>query len=142
MVLRTVPDGFISTNSAQAHGFQEVSSIMKSLGLLKFASAMLWVVDYVFGDHKLSETMKLYEAWGIKPNVKEGRFLLNEIMTGGNFGKYGKDGVMESHANGKVVFFMARMKRNWRFMTHYPSEIIWSPYAMLSHWMWKRTVKI
>ena len=52
---------------------------------------------------------------------------MSEIITRGNFGKYGKDGVMEGHEKGKVAFFMARMKRDWRFLLHYPSEIIWSP---------------
>lgn len=75
-----------------------------------------------------------------KPNEEDGRFLLNEIMSGGNFGKYGKDGVMEGHADGKLAFFLARMRRNLRFMTHYPSEILWSPYDMISHYIWKRKI--
>lgn len=105
----------------------------QSLGLLKFAFAMMWVLKEVFG---------LEEQYMIcKPNEKEGRFLLNEIMTGGNFGKYGKDGVMEGHAKGKVAFFLARMKRNWRFLTHYPSEVLWAPYAMLRHFIWKFKTK-
>lgn len=117
-----------------AKNIKNIHEILRSLGLQKFASAMMSVLKEVFG---LEEQYMICE-----PNEKEGRFLLNEIMTGGNFGKYGKDGVMEGHAKGKVAFFMARMKRNWRFLTHYPSEIIWSPYAMLIHWMWKRNVKI
>ena len=109
--------------------------MVSSLGLKRFASAMLWVVDYVFGDLKLSETMKLFETMGVKPNEKEGRFLLNEIMTGGNFGKYGKDGVMVGHAKGKVAFFFASMKHKLRFLTHYPLEVMWAPYQMLVYYL-------
>ena len=124
--------------TASAKNIKNILETLQSLGLMKFAGAMIWVISHVFANDNVNDNFFL----GIKPNEKEGRFLLNENMTGGNFGKYGKDGVMEGHEKGKVAFFMARMKRNWRFLTHYPSEIIRSPYAMLSHWMWKRNVKI
>lgn len=136
--LRQIMDYYFVLLNASTKGFsefQKVSKLVSSLGLDRFASAMFWVVDYVFGDQKLSETMKLFETMGIKPNEKEGRFLLNEIMTGGNFGKYGKDGVMVGHAKGKVAFFFASMKHKLRFLTHYPLEVMWAPYQMLVYYL-------
>ena len=129
--LRQVMDYYWTLYNYPVKG-EDLRKTLSSLGLKRFASAMMWVQKEVFG---IEEKYMICE-----PNEKEGRFLLNEIMTGGNFGKYGKDGVMEGHTKGKVTFFMARMKRNWRFLTHYPSEIIWSPYAMLSHYFWKRSM--
>ena len=99
------------------------------LGLLKFASAMMWVLQEVF--HLKNDKMIC------GPNEKEGRFFLDEIMTGGNFGQYGNDDVMRQHGKGKIAFFMARMKRNVRFIKHYPNEILWSPFGMLAHKYWK-----
>lgn len=132
--LRQVMDYYFTLRARNSNDNDNILHTLKTLGLLKFAGAMMWVLAHVFAME--------HEYMICEPNEKEGRLLLNEVMTGGNFGKYGKDGVMEGHAKGKVAFFMARMKRNWRFLTHYPSEIIWSPYAMLSHWMWKRNLKI
>lgn len=99
------------------------------LGLLRFASAMMWVLQEVF--YLKSEKMIC------SPNEKEGRFFLDEIMTGGNFGQYGNDDVMRQHGMGNVAFFMARMKRNIRFIKHYPNEILWSPFVMVTHKYWK-----
>lgn len=123
----------ISNSALKNEKIIKAVDTLKSLGLMRFASAMMWVLGYVFAlkrEHMICE-----------PNEEEGRFLLNEIMTGGNFGKYGKDGVMEGHAKGKIAFFMARMKRNCRFFRHYPSEIIWSPYAIISHYVKKEILK-
>lgn len=132
--LRQIMDYYFVLRTSYENGNENENQLktLSSLGLKRFASAMMWVMKEVFG---LEEQYMVCE-----PNEKEGRFLLSEIMTGGNFGKYGKDGVMEGHAKGKVTFFVARMKRNWRFLLQYPSEIIWSPYAMLSHYYWKRSM--
>lgn len=131
--LRQIMDYYFALRNTNCHELPtNCSLILKHLGLKRFASAMMWVLKVVFD---LEDQHMICE-----PNENEGRFLLSEIITGGNFGKYGKDGVMEGHEKGKVAFFMARMKRNWRFLLHYPSEIIWSPYAMLSHYFWKRSM--
>lgn len=133
--LRQIMDYYwtISDSPLKDETLNKTVDTLKSLDLLRFASAMMWVLGYVFAlkrEHMICE-----------PNEEEGRFLLNEIMTGGNFGKYGNDGVMEGHAKGRVAFFIARMKRNWRFLRHYPSEIIWSPYSMISHFVRKEILK-
>lgn len=109
------------------------SSILSRLGLLKFASAMMWVLHEVF---LLDEQYMLVE-----PNAREGRFLLNEIMYGGNFGKYGQDGIMDAHKKGKVAFLLARMRRNLRMIAYYPSEVLWLPYACVKDYFWKLKVK-
>lgn len=107
----------------------KLRNTLRRLGLLKFASAMMWVQQEVFHlDH---------EKMICCPNEKEGRFFLDEIMMGGNFGQYGSDDVMRKHGKGNVSFFVVRMKRNIRFIKHYPSEILWSPFGMLAHKYWK-----
>lgn len=130
--LRQVMDYFWALSRSRFKG-DDFAKTLYSLGLMKFASAMMYVMGEVF---HLDEQCMI-----CKPNEEDGRFLLNELMSGGNFGKYGKDGVMEGHADGKLAFFLARMRRNLRFMTHYPSEILWSPYAMISHYVWKNKMK-
>ena len=102
-------------NTQKANFYEKIKfkKTLHSLGLLRFASAMMWVLQEVF----YLESEKMICC----PNEKEGRFFLDEIMTGGNFGQYGNDDVMRQHGRGNVAFFMARMKRNVRFFKHYPS---------------------
>lgn len=50
------------------------------VGLWKFAGAVMYVLHEVFG---LEEDMMI-----VLMNEKEGMFLLDEIMRGGNFGLY------------------------------------------------------
>lgn len=52
----------------------------------KFAGAVMYVLAQVFDPR---EDMKMVG----EPNEKEGKFLLNEIMQAGNFGKYGKHSI-------------------------------------------------
>ena len=59
-------------------------------------------------------------------------------MNGGNFGKYGSDGIMEAHEKGKMAFLLARMKRNMRMLSIYPREVLWLPYACIRDYFWKR----
>lgn len=80
--MRQLMDYYFVLCEAQTKGFrefQEVSKVVSSLGLDKFASALMWILRHVFG--LLEEQM----LW--KPNEKDGRFLLEEIMLSGNFGK-------------------------------------------------------
>ena len=116
-VLRTankeVPDGF-SFDSAQEPKFQKVSNTLKSLGLLKFASAMMWVQKYVFG---LEEKDMICE-----PSEKEGKFLLNEIIQSGNFGKFDTRFQMDSESKFKQMYYF--LKRALLIVGHYPHEAL------------------
>lgn len=117
----------------QEHGCARVAAIQQDLqylGLLKFAGAMMWTLSEVFA---MDPQYHICE-----PDKKEGEFLLKEIMNGGVFGCFGNDQLMKSYQKGRPAFFLARMKRSLRFLFHYPGEILWSPYYMISHYLWKR----
>ena len=59
----------------------EVMSVLRSFGMGKFASAVIWVLHEVFAMPAL--------CYICEPNEREGKKLLEEIMKGGNFGQYG-----------------------------------------------------
>lgn len=123
---KEVPDGF-SFDSAQEPKFQKVSNTLKSLGLVKFASAMMWVQKEVFG---LEEKYMICE-----PKEKEGRFLLNEILQSGNFGK--QDDRFErniSNRKDKLKYFF---KRSGILVSHYPQESLWMPWYFVWHYIMK-----
>ena len=91
---------------------------LKYLGLWKFAQAVMFVMKEVFG---LSEDRMIAPM-----DEKKGRFLLDEIMRGGNFGQY--DDRMGSKVDESKIHRYFRMNlRNLRFVKHYPTEAVCEP---------------
>ena len=102
---------------------------LKYLGLWKFAEAVMYV---------LHDTLGLPEEKMIAPiNVNEGRFLLAEIMQGGNFGQY--DTRLGSKENeGKLHRYLRMSLRNLRFVKHYPTEALSEPLFRTWFALWKK----
>lgn len=99
--------------------------LLHILHLNRFAEAMMWILHELF---ELEEDRMI-----CKMNAKEGRFLLDEIMQGGNFG-HG-----DSRYRYKHLFYVRRLfSRSRHFILHYPSEIVWTPFFLLFHKFWKR----
>lgn len=102
---------------------------LKYLGLWKFAGAVMYVLHEVFG---LSEDRMIAPM-----DEKEGRFLLNEIMRGGNFGQY--DDRMGSKVGESKIHRYFRMNlRNLRFVKHYPTEALSEPLFRTWFAVWKK----
>ena len=102
---------------------------LKRLGLWKFAGAVMYVLHEVFG---LEEDMMI-----VPINEKEGMFLLDEIMRGGNFGQY-DDRLGDKTGEGKVHRYFRMSLRNMRFVRHYPSEALCEPLFRTWFWTWKK----
>ena len=106
---------------------------LKHLGLWKFAQAVMFVMKEVFG---LSEDRMIAPM-----DEKEGRFLLDEIMRGGNFGQY--DDRMGSKVGESKIHRYFRMNlRNLRFVKHYPAEAVCEPFFRTWFAGWKFTNRI
>ena len=135
MVLRTVSDGFRVSEGfksvAEFAEVQEVSSTLKSFGLMKFTRAMMYVIKVVFG---LDEKYMICE-----PDRERGERLLQEIMRGGNMGR-GDDRTGKSKT--RVGYFWEHVSRQWSFMRDYPSEVLWSPFWKAWHYMIRKTGRI
>lgn len=91
---------------------------LKHLGLWKFAQAVMFVMKEVFG---LSEDRVIAPM-----DEKEGRFLLDEIMRGGNFGQY-DDRMGSKGGESKIHRYFRMNLRNLRFVKHYPTEAVCEP---------------
>ena len=102
---------------------------LKYLGLWKFAGVVMYVLHVTLG---------LPEEKMIAPiNVNEGRFLLAEIMQGGNFGQY--DTRLGSKENeGKLHRYFRMILRNLRFVKHYPTEALSEPLFRTWFALWKK----
>ena len=77
------------------------------------------------------------EPWMIyKPNEKEGKKLLEEIMKGDNFGQYDtRDAALKKGGMVKHEFW--KLKRMLRLVRSYPEEALWEPVFRVWHLGWR-----
>lgn len=114
------------------------SSIISDLGLNRFASALMWVLLYVLEgnesiNHKSSSINLLWE-----PNEEDGRFLLNEIMTSGNFGKHNEE---QNERKGKMGYSVwALFFRNLRLSRFDRGDWFWGPLWRISHKLTRKKI--
>ena len=110
--------GSSSFSACSSVALDVVQRELKHLGLWKFAQAVMFVMKKVFG---LSEDRMIAPM-----DETEGRFLLDEIMRGGNFGQY--DDRMGSKVGESKIHRYFRMNlRNLRYVKHYPTEAVCEP---------------
>ena len=109
---------------------QETLAVLRRLKMLRFAAAVMWVLGEVFA---LESNYMLVE-----PSRKDGEFLLGEILSAGNFGRYDarNAGLGTASEGGK---FFRKLRRLARFLGSYPSEVLWSPYFKIWHFFWRHT---
>ena len=108
---------------------ERVRGVLKSVGLYAFAGAMMWLLREVLG---MAEERMLCPV-----DEKRGRALLDEIMMAGNFGKY--DARLAGADKRSVRFrFWVKTRRNLRFITQYPSEVVCSPIWKAWQLLWRR----
>lgn len=100
--------------------------LLSRFGLYHVAAAVMYVLHEVFGLKQ--------EQMIVPMDERRGRFLLEEIMISGNFGKYDK------RLEGKRSAFdknMSRLKRDFRFLRYFPSECLWEPVFRIYHFFWR-----
>ena len=120
---------FHGTNEEHGGAIDKAIQALKELGLLRFAGAVMYVEREVFG---LQEEYMICE-----PNEKAGRFLLDEIMRAGNFGKYDPR-IREAHSGGMVKLYIKNVTRIFGMLSYYPSEVLWSPFWKIGHFVWRK----
>ena len=109
--------------------------LFKKLGLKEFAGAVMYVMREVFA---MPEERML-----CRPDEKRGRKLLEEIMIGGNFGKFDERYNWAETTNGSMdyrgaSYAFARLRHNFQFLRDYPSEVLWEPVFRVYHWVWRK----
>lgn len=105
------------------------SRSIERLGMKRFARAVMYIMVELFG---MDRRYLLFE-----PDEREGKFLIEEVLIGGNFGQY--DTRLGDKSHETVGRRWLRMSvRNMRFVRHYPSEALCEPLFRTWFWMWKR----
>ncbi len=113
-----------------------ISTTQKKLhdvGLCDFAGAVMWVLQETLGLKR--------ELMIVNPDLRRGKILLEEILNGGNFGRYDKkyDGLTQQSP---VKKYFTKVKRSLTFVRFYPSEAICEPLFRTWHFFWRLSHKV
>lgn len=105
---------------------KDILHVLKEFGMIRFARGVMWIMQEVF----CLERKYMY----CEPLESEGRFILGEVMAGGNFGHHD---TRLQHGSGKWNTVKQVCKHNWHLMSHYPADVIWAPAWFVWHKCWK-----
>lgn len=99
------------------------------LQMKSFVGGVMWILGMCFG---------MQDSYMLCPvNERHGEFLLSEIMTSGSFGHF-DDRFVHLDKEKRFARGFIQLKRNLRFVTFYPSEVLWSPFWKIWHWCWRK----
>ena len=107
---------YILQNSSEVQRAQAFE-VLCGLRMKSFVGGIMWILQECFGMKK--------------------EFLLSEILTAGNFGHY-DDRMKRIDHNKRFARGIVQFKKNLRFVSYYPSEVLWSPLWKLWHWGWRK----
>lgn len=126
--LRQMMDYYYILHHSTTDERGEAMLTLKDLGMGRFVSAVMYVMAELF----------VIEVNCIlcKPDIRLGKALMEDILVGGNFGKFDKRNA-HGHEN-RITHGIRNLRHNLRLLTDYPSEVIWSPFWKLWHWCWRK----
>lgn len=127
-VLKSVDSDIDSDIDFDEHK-EEAWRLVKHFRLQRFAAASMWIMREVLG---------LDDQYLIcSPGEKAGRFLLNEIMLSGNFGKFDKR-LSKDRYQSPLKLMLSWLSHNFRLIRYYPADVLWTPLGVLRISMCKR----
>ena len=99
---------------------------LKELGLWKFAGAIMYIMQEVFG----MPASRLI----VPPNEKYGKFVLNEVLEAGNFGKHD---ARNRFGRSQLGHNLQRVYRDIRLVRYFPAEALCEPLFRVWHFFWR-----
>ena len=127
--LRQLMDYYFVVQASNAEDIRECKKIVENLGLNRFASALMWVIKTVFVGHDND----IFFPW--RPNEKDGRLLLEEILLSGNFGHADERAKNIQTSKWKAFWYVnGKTFRFWRF-DHW--AWFWSPLWRCYYFAWR-----
>ena len=113
-----------AANSSAA--IDRVQKELKELGLWKFAGGIMYIMQEVFG----MPASRLI----VPPNEKYGKFVLNEVLEAGNFGKHD---ARNRFGRSKLGHNLQRVYRDIRLVRYFPAEAMSEPFFRVWHYFWR-----
>ncbi len=102
---------------------------LKHLGMMGFASEVMFVLREVFGTTE--------DALLCPPDPRRGAFLLDSVLVSGNFGHSDARNAHGS-SEGILAHGWRKVRRNATLLLHYPGEVLAMPLYMVWQYFWRR----
>ena len=123
--------GSVASSASFSAAIDRVQEELKELGLWKFAGGIMYIMQEVFG---LPASRLI-----VPPNEKYGKFVLNEVLEAGNFGKHDE---RNRFGKSKLGHNLQRVYRDIRLMRYFPAEALSEPIFRTWHFFWRKSVSI
>jgi hypothetical protein len=117
-----------AANSSAA--IDRVQKELKELGLWKFAGGIMYIMQEVFG----MPASRLI----VPPNEKYGKFVLNEVLEAGNFGRHD---ARNRFGRSQLGHNFQRVYRDIRLVRYFPAEALCEPLFRVWHFFWRLKYK-
>ena len=124
--LRQLLDYYFVLLHADIKNVVELQRILKHIGLWKFAGAIMYIMHEVFG----MPASRLI----VPPKEKYGKFVLNEVLEAGNFGKHDE---RNRFGRSKLGHNLQRVYRDMRLVKYFPTEALSEPFFRTWHYFWR-----
>ncbi|MBV3389113.1 nucleotidyltransferase domain-containing protein [Segatella copri] len=124
--LRQLLDYYFVLLHADIKDLAELQRNLKRFGLWKFAGAIMYIMQEVFG----MPVSRLI----VPSNEKYGIFVLNEVLEAGNFGRHDERNCFGSS---KLGHNLQRVYRDIRLVKYFPAEALCEPFFRTWHFFWR-----
>ena len=119
-------DSSATAARSSSTAIDRVQEELKELGLWKFAGGIMYIMQEVFG----MPASRLI----VPPNEKYGKFVLNEVLEAGNFGKHD---ARNRFGRSKLGHNLHRVYRDIRLVRYFPAEALCEPLFRIWHFFWR-----
>ena len=123
-------DSSATAARSSSTAIDRVQEELKELGLWKFAGGIMYIMQEVFG----MPASRLI----VPPNEKYGRFVLNEVLEAGNFGKHD---ARNRFGRSQLGHNLQRVYRDIRLVRYFPAEALCEPLFRTWHFFWRLKYK-
>ena len=120
----------VSPNCAGWDRLGVLQKELKELGLWKFAGGIMYIMQEVFG---MPASRLIFP-----PNEKYGRFVLNEVLEAGNFGRHDE---RNRFGRSQLGHNLQRVYRDIRLVRYFPAEALCEPLFRTWHFFWRLKYK-
>ena len=119
-------DSSATAARSSSTAIDRVQEELKELGLWKFAGGIMYIMQEVFG----MPASRLI----VPPNEKYGRFVLNEVLEAGNFGRHD---ARNRFGRSQLGHNLQRVYRDIRLVRYFPAEALCEPFFRVWHYFWR-----
>ena len=123
-------DSSATAARSSSTAIDRVQEELKELGMWKFAGGIMYIMQEVFG----MPASRLI----VPPNEKYGKFVLNEVLEAGNFGRHD---ARNRFGRSQLGHNLQRVYRDIRLVRYFPAEALCEPLFRVWHFFWRLKYK-